>query len=153
MNLDDEPVRARRDRRARHRRDRAASPMPCDGSTMTGRCESCLSSGIGVESSVLRVIVSKVRMPRSQRITWRLPRATMYSAAISNSLIVAHMPRLSSTGLPQLAHRLEQREVLHVARADLEDVRVLGHQSTGLGVHHLGDDRQAGLLARLRRAA
>ena len=36
------------------------------------------------------------------------------------------MPRLSSTGLPQLAHRLEQREVLHVARADLQHVRVLG---------------------------
>ena len=49
-------------------------------------------------SKVLRVIVSNVRMPRSQRTTCRLPRATMYSAAISNSLRLAAIPRLRSTG-------------------------------------------------------
>ena len=36
------------------------------------------------------------------------------------------MPRLSSTGLRLAAELLEQREVLHVARADLEHVGVLG---------------------------
>ena len=49
---------------------------------------------------MLRVAVSKVRMPRSHRTTSRLPRWAMYSAAISHSSIVAVMPRLSSTGLP-----------------------------------------------------
>ena len=75
-------------------------------------------------SSVLRVSVSNVRMPRSQRMTWWLPRDTMYSAAISHSLTVDDRPRLSITGFALCADRLEQREVLHVARADLEDVGV-----------------------------
>ena len=51
-------------------------------------------------SSVLRVAVSKVRMPRSHRTMSRLPRWAMYSAAISHSSMVACMPRLSMTGLP-----------------------------------------------------
>ena len=38
--------------------------------------------------------------------------------------MVADSPRLSSTGLRLRAHRLEQREVLHVARADLQHVGV-----------------------------
>ena len=83
---------------------------------------------------MLRVIVSKVRMPRSHRITWELPRATMYSAAISNSLMVALRPRLSMHGLAQLAHRLQQREVLHVARADLEDVGVARPRASSVAV-------------------
>ena len=49
-------------------------------------------------SSVLRVESSKVRMPRSQRITCRLPWARMYSADMSRSFTVALIPRLSSTG-------------------------------------------------------
>ena len=55
--------------------------------------------------------------------------------------MVADMPRLSSTGLrvPQLA---EQREVLHVARADLEMSGVAADQLDLADVHHLGDDRQ-----------
>ena len=49
-------------------------------------------------SSVLRVAVSYVRMPRSHSTTSWLPLAMMYSAAIKSSLIVAERPRLSSTG-------------------------------------------------------
>ena len=56
----------------------------------------------------------------------------MYSAANRNSLIVAERPRLSRTGLP-LADRLEQDVVLHVARADLQDVGVAGDQVDVLG--------------------
>ncbi len=51
-------------------------------------------------SSVLRVAVSNVRMPRSHRTMSRLPRCAMYSAAISHSSIVAFIPRFSMTGLP-----------------------------------------------------
>ena len=39
----------------------------------------------------------------------------------------------------------EQRVVLHVARADLDDVRDLEHRLEVAGVHELGDDRKAGL--------
>ncbi len=74
------------------------TPTPCDGSAKTGRCESLFSIGMALMSKVLRVIVSNVRIPRSQRTTWRLPRATMYSAAISISLRVALIPRLRRTG-------------------------------------------------------
>jgi len=45
-------------------------PVPCDGSATTGRCESFLSSGIALMSNVLRVYFSKVRIPRSHRITF-----------------------------------------------------------------------------------
>ena len=58
--------------------------------------------GTAVRSKRLRVIVSKLRMPRSQRMTWPLPSARMYSALMSKSVIVAAMPRLSSTGFPIL---------------------------------------------------
>jgi hypothetical protein len=58
---------------------------------------------------------------------------------------------LSITGLPATPDRLQQREVLHVAGADLQHVGVLGHHGDGGGVHDLGDDRQAGPLARLRQ--
>ena len=43
---------------------------------------------------------SKVRMPRSQSMTWGLPRSRMYSAARRNSSTVALMPRFSRAGLP-----------------------------------------------------
>ena len=46
-----------------------------------------------------------------------------------------------------LAHRHEQRVVLHVPRADLEDVGVLGDGLHLAGLHHLGDHRQTGPLA------
>ena len=49
---------------------------------------------------MLRVAVSKVRMPRSHRITCSLPAASRYSAASSNSSTFAARPRFSSTGLP-----------------------------------------------------
>src|SRR5271154_577825 len=44
-------------------------PTPCDGSPSIGRCDSFLMTGIAEMSIVLRVYVSKVRMPRSQSMT------------------------------------------------------------------------------------
>ena len=46
-----------------------ATPVPCDGSTTMGRWVMARKSGNTPRSSVLRVMVSNVRMPRSQRIT------------------------------------------------------------------------------------
>ena len=53
-------------------------------------------------SSVLRVDVSNVRIPRSQRITFGLPLDITYSAAMSHSSIVPDRARLMSTGRPAL---------------------------------------------------
>ena len=83
--------------------------------------------GTAFRSSVLRVIVSKVRMPRSQRMTWVLPRGDDVLGRHQQLLDGGAHAALEQHGLAQLAHRLQQREVLHVARADLEDVGVLGH--------------------------
>ena len=68
------------------------------GSTITGRCVRLLSTGTAEMSSVLRVLVSKVRMPRSQRITCSFPPDMMYSALISSSWMVFARPRLSRMG-------------------------------------------------------
>ena len=58
-------------------------------------------------------------------------------------------PALEQHRLAELARHLEQRVVLHVARADLDHVGVLGDQLGVRGVEQLGDDRQAGLRPRL----
>ena len=79
---------------------RSRLPPECDGSMITGRCDRPCSTGTADTSSVLRVPVSKVRMPRSQSTMSRLPRCATYSAAISHSSYVAVMPRLSITGRP-----------------------------------------------------
>ena len=114
---------------------------------MIGRWLSPLTLGTIDRSSVFRVESSNVRTPRSQRITWRLPWARMYSADISRSLTVALIPRLSRTGSPGPADLLEQVEVLHVPGADLEDVGVPLDELDLARVHDLGDDRHAELLA------
>ena len=46
--------------------------------------------------------------------------------------------------MPELAGHLEQRVVLHVASADLDDVGVLGDRLGVLRVEQLGDHRQPG---------
>ena len=81
-------------------RTRSRRPPECDGSTITGRCDSRCATGTALMSRVFLVAFSNVRMPRSQSTMSRLPRWAMYSAAISHSSMVAFMPRLSMTGLP-----------------------------------------------------
>src|SRR3989338_5898261 len=74
-------------------------PVPWLGSTMTGRWDRFLITGTALRSSVKRVWSSNVRMPRSQRMTLKLPWLRRDSAARRNSVMVAERPRLSSTGL------------------------------------------------------
>ena len=69
------------------------------GSMMTGRWVIFFSIGTAEMSSVLRMLFSKVRMPRSHKITLGLPAAMMYSALITSSSSVAESPRLSNIGL------------------------------------------------------
>ncbi len=56
---------------------------------------------------------------------------------------------LEQDGLAQAAGLLEQREVLHVARADLDDVGPFGDEIEGFVVDGFGDDAQAEFLADL----
>ena len=73
-------------------------PVAWLGSTITGRWVYCFKRGTAEMSRVLRVSVSKVRMPRSQSITCQLPRASTYSAESRSSLMLAIMPRFKSPG-------------------------------------------------------
>ena len=57
------------------------------------------------------------------------------------------------TGRATRPTRGQQRVVLHVPGADLEDVGVLGDDVDLVRLHHLGDHRQAGPLARLGEVA
>ena len=96
-----------------------------------------------------RVAVSNVRIPRSHRITALV--------ALLEDVVGGHEQLVERRGqaaleqhrLAELARDLEQRVVLHVARADLHDVGVLGDGVGVLAVEQLGDDRQPGRLARL----
>src|SRR6266545_5024701 len=81
-------------------------------------------------------------MPRSQRITFMLPSLRMYSALMIKSLIVALKPRLSRTG-SLLRPTSLQREVLHVAGADLKTIRVFFDHGKVARVHDFCDYRQA----------
>src|SRR5262249_34690003 len=49
------------------------------------------------------------------------------------------------------ANSAQQREVLHVATADLQDIGVLGDGGDQPRLHYLGDDRQASLASSLRQ--
>ncbi len=122
----------------------AASPVEWLGSRMTGRWLRAFSTGTALMSVVLRVAVSNVRMPRSQSATRRLPCDRMYSAAMSSSSMVALRPALQQHRVLALAGRVEQRVVLHVARADLQHVGVAADKRHHLGRHHFGDGRQPG---------
>ena len=81
-------------------RIRSRLPAACDGSTITGRLVRLLATGTAEMSSVERVAVSKVLIPRSHRMIWSLPSLAMYSAESSHSSIVLDKPRLRSTGRP-----------------------------------------------------
>ena len=58
------------------------------------------------------------------------------------------MPRLSRRRLFHLAQFAQQVEVLHVARADLEDVDVGQHKLDLRDLHDLADHEQVELVAR-----
>jgi len=77
--------------------------------------------------------VSNVRMLARTAGLGNLPLETMYSAAMSISLMVAEARALSST----VAHlpRRRSREKFSCARTQLQQVAVSGHQWQILGVH------------------
>ncbi len=126
-----------------------ALPAAWLGSTITGSSVRSRSTGIAERSSVLRVAVSKVRMPRSQSTTWSLPSWSTYRAAASHSSMVADMPRLTTTGRPVRA-AARSSGVLCMERAPIISASTCGDQLRDvLDVERLGDDRQPGHAARL----
>ena len=121
---------------------------------------------------MLRVAVSKVRMPRSQRIMFSLPfRAEVervarrglegaYAAlaedyvlvAVRHDVLGAHQQLLDCVrkaafdeyGLARLAELFQQLEVLHIARADLNHVDFL-EEGQMVRVHNFRDYRKPSL--------
>ena len=69
-----------------------------EGSIIIGRWLFFLITGITLRSSVFLVYCSKVRIPRSHKITCSFPPARMYSADISHSSIVFASPLFNKTG-------------------------------------------------------
>ncbi len=60
-------------------------PAAWEGSTTMGRWLILRMAGMADRSRVLRVKVSKVRTPRSHKITFSLPAAMIYSADMIHS--------------------------------------------------------------------
>jgi hypothetical protein len=67
----------------------------------------------------------------------------MYSAANSHSSSVADSPRFNRTGIRALPGPAQQREVLHVARADLNHVAVTFDEIDACFVECFRNDLQA----------
>jgi len=86
-------------------------------------------------------------------MTLGLPELTMYSAAIRNSSTVCAVAALEHDRPRHSPDVAQERVVLHVPGADLEDVRVLGDDVDLVGLHHLGDHRQPRPLARFGEIA
>ena len=99
-------------------------------------------------SRVLRVWVSKVRMPRSQRMTCGVAPLHDVLRGEEQLLDGAHHAPLQQDGPPRLPDGLQEGEVLHVARADLEDARVAAHQVHVVLRHDLRDHGEAVALGR-----
>ena len=128
---------------------RSQWPVPCDGSTTTGRCESFFSTGTALRSSVKRVVGLEGADAALAQDHVRVARGQDVLGGEQELLDGRGHAALEQHGLAHLAHAPEQREVLDVARADLEHVGVLGDELDALRLEHLGDHGQPGALARL----
>ena len=125
------------------------SPEAWLGSTITGRCVCSFSHGIAAE--VERVARRGLERADAALAQHHVRVALLEDVVGRHQQLVerGRQPALEQHRLAELAGDLEQRVVLHVARADLDHVGVLGDRVGVLGVEELGDDRQAGLRARL----
>ena len=101
------------------------------GSTITGSWVRSLSTGTAARSSVKRYAVSKVRIPRSHRMTASLPSLSTYSAAMQQLVERAGQPALDAAPAARCARPRSAGVVLHVAGADLDDVGDLEHRRRG----------------------
>jgi len=88
-------------------------------------------------------------MPRSQQDHLLVAGGEQIFCGEQQFLDLGREAALQQHRLARLADRAQQGEILHVAGADLERVGMFGDDVDVGRVHHLGDDRQAGLLADL----
>jgi hypothetical protein len=152
MTFNDDPIGARRDGGFGHGNNVIPHADAVGGIHQNGQMRQRLSrTGTAFKSRVNRVAVSKVRMPRSHSITFSLPLAMMYSAAISHSSMVVAIPRLNMAGLRVRPTSRREIVILGVPGADLQDVRVAFHQIHLTGIHHFGDNGHAGGAPRFRQ--
>ncbi len=86
---------------------------------------------------------SKPRMPRSQKITAGRAAREEVLAREEPLLDGGGHRALEEHGPPGASDGLEEREVLHVARAHLHEVGVLGHEAHVALAERLGDDLEA----------
>ena len=153
MDLDHDPVGADRDAADRQRLDQ---PALAGG---VARIDDDGQVGQLVEQRHRRQVhrVAGVRLER--------PDAALAQdhvrVARADDVLGGHQPLLDRRAVAALEHHragdpsdvAQERVVLHVPGADLEDVGVLGDDVDLVRLHHLGDDRQARPLARLGEVA
>jgi hypothetical protein len=150
VHLDDEPVGAGRDRRARHRDDLGAHAGPVarvgDDRQVRQRLydrdrgQVQEIAGVAVEAAHAALAQDDVVVPLGQDV---LGGEQQLVDGGGDAPLEQH-------GAPAPPRGTQQRVVLHVARAYLHDVRVVRHDLDGLGIHRLGDDRETGRLAGAR---
>ena len=154
VHLDDDPVRARGDRgpRERQRRGRAC-PAACEGSTITGRCVSCFSTGTADEVERVARRALEGPDPALAEDHLRVPLLDDVLGRHQELLDRGRRAALQQHRLRRPADLGEQVEVLHVPRADLDHVGDLDHRLDVARVHQLGHERQAGLARAPRRGS
>ena len=140
MHFHDQAVGADGYSSAGYRGDEAAFSGGVARVQNDGRCVNSFNAGMAAMSQVLRVAVSKVRMPRSQRITSGFPWATTYSADISNSFMVLLIPRFSRTGRPHFPRAFSSTKFC-MLRAPTCMTSAYSRDQVDVAVgHHFGDD-------------
>ena len=105
---------------------RRRSPAACEGSTITGRCVCSFSHGdrAEVEREARRGLERADAALAEDHVLVALLEDVV--GGLQQLVQRRRQPALEQHGLAELARDLEQRVVLHVARADLDDVGVLG---------------------------
>ena len=119
----------------------------CDGSAMR-RWLRLWISGMALISNRGRCRAANVRIPDSQRITFPFPCTRTYSAASRTPRCGAH-PAAQDDWPLRTADLAQQAEVLHVAAADLQNVRELDRGRDLARLHHLDADRQVAVMGDL----
>ncbi len=140
--------RPRPTRRARGPAPAPAGPAAWDGSARSGRCVSDRATRRPPRSSVPRVAFSNVRIPRSQSMTSAPARGEEVLGRREPLLDGRPEPALQEDRAARAPGLAQEVVVLAVSRADLEDVRLLGHLLDLARRHDLRDDRQADGVAR-----
>src|ERR1017187_5066163 len=143
MHLDDDAVRSGGDSGARHRRDDGAASGAMARIRDDWKVRELVHDrdrGEVEEVSRRRVETAKAALAEDHV---RVALGEYVLGAEQEILYRGGHSALEQDRLPDLADRLEQRVVLHVARADLDAVGDLGDKMRSLVVHRFRDDGEA----------